>query len=85
MRKLQQKYRTIQVNYRALENYSTKIRQSLAKLECEEAIIIDKVRFGKVRKSMMKILRAKYSDEIADETLNRVNKKIQKGLLVSSN
>ncbi len=85
MRKLQQKYRTIQVNHRALENYSTKIRQSLAKLECEEAIIIDKERFGKVRKSMMKALRVKYSNKIADETLNIVNKKIQKGLLVSSN
>ena len=57
------------------------MKQSLAELECEEAIIEDKERFGRVRKSMMNVLRAKYSDEIANRTLNRVNKRVQKGHL----
>jgi len=60
-----------------LENYSTKVRQSLAELECEEAIIEDKERFGRARKSMMNVLRAKYSDEIANRVLSRVNKRLQ--------
>ena len=39
-----------------LENYSAKLRQSLAELECEEAIIEDKKEFGRARKSMMNVL-----------------------------
>jgi len=53
-----------------------KLRNSLAELECEEAIIEDKNQFGRVRNSMMKVLRAKYSDEIANRALSRVNKRI---------
>ena len=64
-----------------LEKISTKMKQSLAELECEEAIIEDKERFGRVRKSMMNVLRERYGNEIADRTLNRVNKRIQKGHL----
>ncbi len=61
-----------------LEKYSAKLRQSLAELDCEEAIINDKLRFGRVRKSMMVILRAKHTDEIANRALSRVNKRIRK-------
>ena len=64
-----------------LEIHTMKMKQSLAELECEEAIIQDKERFGRVRKSMMNVLRAKYSDEIANRALNRVNKRMQKGHL----
>ena len=60
-----------------LENYSAKLRQSLAELDCEETIINDKLRFGRVRKSVMKTLRAKYTDEMANRVLSRVNKRIQ--------
>ena len=70
---------TIQEEDGELENYSTKMKQSLAELHCEEAIIEDKERFCKVRKSMMNVLRAKHGHEIEDRILNRVNKKIQKG------
>ena len=38
-----------------LENYSTKVRQSLAELECEEAIIEDKEEFGRVRTNLMNV------------------------------
>ncbi len=72
---------TNEEDYGELEIHSAKLRQSLAELQCEEAIIDDKKEFGRVRKSMMNVLRAKYSDEIANRTLNRVNKRMQKGHL----
>ena len=64
-----------------LEIHSAKLRQSLAELHCEEAIIDDKKEFGRVRKSMMNVLREQYGNEIANRTLNRVNKRMQKGHL----
>jgi len=64
-----------------LENYPTKLRQSLAELECEEAIIEDKEEFGRVRTNIMKVLRAKHGDEIANRALSRINKRIQEGYL----
>jgi len=48
-----------------------------ANLVCEEAIIKDKERFGRVRASLMEYLRAKHSDDIANRALSRVNKRIQ--------
>jgi hypothetical protein len=54
-----------------------KLKNSLAELECEEAIIQDKQEFGRVRNSMMRVLRAKHSDETANRVLSRVNKRIQ--------
>jgi hypothetical protein len=53
------------------------LKNSLAELECEEAIIEDKNQFGRVRNSMMRVLRAKYGDEMANRTLSRINKRIQ--------
>ena len=52
------------------------LEKSLAELECEEAIISDKKEHGRVRNSMMRVLRAKHSDEIANRALSRVNKRI---------
>ena len=78
MRKFWQNNMINQEDNGELENFSRKMKQSLAELECEEAIIEDKTEFGRVRKSMMNVLRAKYSDEIANRTLNRVNKRMQK-------
>ncbi len=72
---------TIQEEDGELKIHSAKLRQSLAELECEEAIIKDKERFGRARKSMMNMLRAKYSDEIANRALSIVNKRMQKGHL----
>jgi len=81
MRKFWHNYETNQEDDGELEIHSTKLRQSLAELECEEAIINDKERFGRARKSMMNVLRAKYSDDIANRALSRVNKRMQKGHL----
>ena len=74
---------TCEDDYGALENMSTKLRQNLGELECEEAIIQDKERFGRVRKSMMNMLRAKHGDEIANRSLSRVNKRIQQNYFSS--
>jgi len=81
MIKFWQNNTTIQEEDGELEIHSAKLRQSLAELECEEAIIGDKKEFGRVRKSMMNVLRAKYTDEIANRALSRVNKRMQKGHL----
>ena len=48
-----------------------------ANIICEEAIINDKERFGRVRSSMMEYLRAKYGNDVANRALNRVNKRKQ--------
>jgi len=66
-----------------LENMSTKFKQILGEFECEEAIIHDKKQFGRVRTNMMKVLRAKHGDEIANRALSRINKRLQEGYLNS--
>jgi len=45
-------------------------------LECEQVIMQDKQRYGRVRTNMMKYLRTKYGDAIANRTLSRINKRI---------
>jgi len=77
MRKFWEKYMIIQEDNGELGINSAKLRQRLAELECEEGIIEDKKEFGRVRKSMMNVLRAKYTDEIANRALSRVNKRLQ--------
>ena len=68
-------------NYETIQEENRELKKSLAELECEEAIIKDKEQFGRVRNSMMRVLRAKHSEEIANRILNRVNKRIQEGYL----
>ncbi len=60
-----------------LENMSGKIKQKLGNLECEEAILKDKERVGRVRTSLMQYLRAKHDRNCADRALSRVNKRLQ--------
>ena len=52
-----------------------------AELECEDAIILDKQRFGRVRTSLMKHLRSKYGKKTANRTLSRINKRASNGSL----
>ena len=84
MRKFWQNNNTIQENNGELESNTTKLQpnstelqQSLAELDCENTIINDKEQFGRVRTNMMRVLRAKYGDEIANRSLSRVNKRYQ--------
>ncbi len=44
---------TIQEDNGELKIHSAKLRQSLAELECEEAIIEDKKEFGRARKHLV--------------------------------
>ena len=66
-----------------LENMSGEIKQKLGNLECEEAILKDKERFGRVRASMMEYLRAKNGNATANRALSRVNKRLQEHYLNS--
>ena len=50
-------------------------------LESEEAIMNEKERFGRVRTSLMKQLRGKYGDDVANRALYRINKRISEGSL----
>jgi hypothetical protein len=50
-------------------------------LESEEAIMNDKERFGRVRTTLMKQLRVKYGDDVANRALYRINKRISEGSL----
>ncbi len=50
-------------------------------LESEEVIMNEKERFGRVRTILMKQLRAKYGDDIANRALYRINKRISEGSL----
>jgi len=69
--------------YGELENMSRLLKQNLGELECEEEIMQDKEEFGRVRTNMMKVLRAKHGDDVANRALSRVNKRIQEGYLNS--
>jgi len=51
-----------------------------ADLDCEDAIINDKQRFGRVRTHLMKHLRSKYGDKTADRAMWRVNKRESKNI-----
>ncbi|MGY5143028.1 MAG: hypothetical protein ACW9XH_00935 [Candidatus Nitrosopumilus sp. bin_32a] len=54
-------------------------KQALSELACEDAIISDKQRFGRVRTSMMKHLRSEHGNEIANRVLSRINKRASNG------
>ena len=71
-------------NSETKQEENRELKKSLGELECEEAILNDKQEFGRVRNSMMKVLRAKHGNDIANRTLNRINKRIQEGYLKST-
>jgi len=66
-------------NYGINQEEDRELRNNLAELECEESIIKDKRDFGRVRNSMMKVLRAKYGYGMANRSLSRVNKRFSEG------
>jgi len=56
------------------------IQDKKRELECEEAIIAEKNRFGRVRKTFMNYMRAEYG-YVADRVLSRINKRRSEGYL----
>ncbi|HEV2193372.1 MAG TPA: hypothetical protein VGR54_07140 [Nitrosopumilaceae archaeon] len=48
-------------------------------LECEEAIMSEKTRFGRVRKTFMESMREEYGSDIANRALRRINKRRAEG------
>jgi len=67
----------IQDEAREPEIISDEERQKEGDLACEEAIMKEKERFGRVRTSLMQYLRVRYHWTTADRALRRVNKRIQ--------
>ncbi|MCH7560544.1 MAG: hypothetical protein IIC67_04100 [Thaumarchaeota archaeon] len=59
-------------------------RVSQGDINCEEAIISDRERFGRVRNSMMQGLRERYGKKIADRALWRVNARKNRGYFQKS-
>ena len=53
-------------------------------LECEEAIINEKARFGRVRKTFMEYMREQYGRVIADKVLSRINKRRTEGYFTNT-
>jgi len=68
-----------------IEKMSWKLKQKLGDLECEEAVLKDKERFGRVRSSLMEYLRAKHGYDTANRSLSRVNKRLQQNYFGSRN
>ncbi len=52
-----------------------------ADLACEDAIMREKERFGRVRTSFMKKLRHEYGEKMANTALTRINKRVSTGSL----
>jgi len=52
-----------------------KLRDYQVDLECEEAIIKDKERFGRVSTIRMRYIREKYGQKIANKALARIQKR----------
>ena len=57
------------------------LRLEQGKLDCEEAIMKDKERFGRVRKSLMNYLRETHGEQTANRALWRVNRRRTEGYL----
>ena len=68
-------------NTRGEENSEEETRTIDGNLECEEQIIDDIERFGRVRTSLMKNLRNNFGDRIANRALWRVRKRKTNGSL----
>ncbi len=56
-------------------------KSGVPELECEEAIMQDKQRFGRVRTSLMRHLRSEYGEDVANRVLARINKRASNGSL----
>jgi predicted RNA-binding protein len=59
-----------------MSEFNKKISSELA---CEDVIILEKQRFGRVRTTIMKQLRSEYGEEIANRILSRINKRASTG------
>ena len=68
-------------NTRDEENSEEETRTTDGNLECEEQIMDDIERFGRVRTSLMKNLRQTFGDETANRALWRVRKRKTNGYL----
>ncbi len=71
-------------NSRDEENLEEDTRTIDGNLECEEQIMTDIERFGRVRTTLMKSLRKNFGDDTANRALWRVSKRKTNGYLQES-
>jgi len=58
----------------------TELADAKADLACENMIMKEKARFGRVRPAVMRYLRAKYGEAPANRAMWRINTRISKGI-----
>lgn len=73
------------ISYHFSRSREPKTDASDADLRCEETIMMDKERFGRVRTSLMKHLRVEFGEDVANRALRRINKRRTEGYLNSKN
>ena len=62
-------------NVLQMTNVTKIVKDQSKELACEEAIMNEKERFGRVRTSFMKEIREEYGEEMANRILSRINKR----------
>ena len=68
-------------NTRENKTLQEQFNKQQGNVDCEEVIISDKERFGRVRKSTMQLLREQYGSKTADRALWRVSARKSRGYL----
>ncbi len=69
------------IELEGLELKNNEKQGSEGDLECEEVIMNEKERFGRVRTSMMKKLRKEHGQVVANRVLSRINKRFSEDSL----
>ena len=65
------------INQLKLDYKQQKLNKIKENLECEETLLEEKQRFGRVRTSVMKYMREKYGYSVANRVMWRVNKRVK--------
>lgn len=63
------------INQVKLDYKQQKLNKIKENLECEETLLEEKQRFGRVRTSVMSYMREKYGSDIANRAMWRINKR----------
>lgn len=64
-------------NQAELDYKQQRLNKIKENLECEEAILEEKQRFGRVRTSAMSYMRERYGINVADRAMWRINKRFK--------
>lgn len=81
-RKDRKEQETLIENEQRYNKKQAELNKIQLELDCEQALIEEKQRFGRVRSTMMRYLRTKYGQELTDRIQWRVNKRQNKNKLL---